>query len=92
MIVLEGLAALSPFRRDRLETRLRQLAPNICIQGAWHIYFVEPELGQSLDSAAIGRILEGCPATETLQNGRAWERCHPGPAKRPRLCAVPAIK
>ena len=69
MIVLEGLAALSPFRRDRLETRLRQLAPNMSIQGAWHIYFVEPELGQLLDSDAIGRILEGCPATEALQNG-----------------------
>ncbi len=69
MIVLEGLAALSPFRRDRLETRLRQLAPSIRIQGAWHIYFLEPEPGQALDTAAIGRILEGCPDTEPLSNG-----------------------
>ena len=69
MIVLEGLAALSPFRRDRLETRLSQLAPSIRILGAWHIYFLEPETGKSLDSAAIGRILEGCPANEPLQNG-----------------------
>ena len=68
MIVLEGLAALSPFRRDRLETRLRQLSPSIRILGAWHIYFVDPEPGQSPDTAAIGRILEGCPASEPLQS------------------------
>jgi phosphoribosylformylglycinamidine synthase len=68
MIVLEGLAALSPFRRDRLETRLRQLSPSIRILGAWHIYFVDPEPGQSPDTAAIGRILEGCPAGEPLQS------------------------
>ena len=69
MIVLEGLAALSPFRRDRLETRLRQIVPSISVQGAWHIYFLEPESGQALDTPAIGRILEGCPANEPLSNG-----------------------
>ncbi len=66
MIVLEGLAALSPFRRDRLETRLRQLAPSIRIPAAWHIYFLESEPAASPDTVAIGRILEACPAAEKL--------------------------
>lgn len=69
MIVLEGLAALSPFRRDRLETRLRQLAPSIRVLGAWHIYFLETENGKSPDSTSLGRILEACPASEPLQKG-----------------------
>jgi phosphoribosylformylglycinamidine synthase len=66
MIVLEGLAALSPFRRDRLETRCRQLSPGIRIQGAWHIYFLETEPGAAINSSAVGRILEACPAKEPL--------------------------
>jgi len=34
MIVLEGQPALSPFRRDRLETRLQALVPGLRIVGA----------------------------------------------------------
>jgi phosphoribosylformylglycinamidine synthase len=66
MIVLEGLPALSQFRRDRLEIRCRQLAPSIRITGAWHIYFIEAEPGAVLDHAALGRILEACPSQEAL--------------------------
>jgi phosphoribosylformylglycinamidine synthase len=69
MIVLEGLSALSPFRRDRLETRCRQIAPSVCIQGAWHIYFIEAEKAAALDSRAIGRILEACPSQEPIAAG-----------------------
>ena len=35
MIVLEGLPALSPFRRDRLQARLRQIVPELSITGNW---------------------------------------------------------
>jgi phosphoribosylformylglycinamidine synthase len=64
MIVLEGLPALSPFRRDRLTSRLRTILPEIAVTGAWHVYFIEPEPGASIDTAALGRILEGCIADE----------------------------
>lgn len=69
MIVLEGLPALSPFRRDRLQARLQPHAPGLRITGAWHIYFVEPEAGASPDLAALGRILEGCTAREDSETG-----------------------
>ena len=39
MIVLEGAAALSPFRRERLESRLQSIAADLRITGAWHVYF-----------------------------------------------------
>src|SRR3990167_3703571 len=62
MIVLEGLPALSPFRRDRLQARLRQIVPDLSVTGAWHVYFLQAEPGSSPDLDALGRILEGCPA------------------------------
>src|SRR3546814_4462783 len=59
MIVLEGQPALSPFRRERLESRLRALSPNVRVAGAWHVYWVEPENpGQAIDGAALHRILQ----------------------------------
>ncbi|NYZ62115.1 phosphoribosylformylglycinamidine synthase [Luteimonas deserti] len=58
MIVLEGQQALSPFRRERLEARLRTVVPDLRIAGAWHVYFVEPEPGLLPDDAALRRILE----------------------------------
>src|SRR5207342_1032715 len=61
MIVLEGLPALSPFRRDRLQARLRQIAPELRITGSWHTYFVQPEPAAAPDIAALGRILEAGP-------------------------------
>jgi phosphoribosylformylglycinamidine synthase len=69
MIVLEGLPALSQFRRDRLEMRCRQLAPSIRISGAWHVYFIKASDGAVLDQTAIGRILEACPSSEALAPG-----------------------
>ncbi len=41
MIVLEGLPALSPFRSDRLQARLRQFVPDLRVTGAWHVYFIQ---------------------------------------------------
>jgi len=57
MIVLEGAPALSPFRRHRLETRLQSLVPGLRIEGAWHVYFVQPGEG-SPDPDALNRILQ----------------------------------
>lgn len=59
MIALEGQPALSPFRRERLESRLRALSPEAAVTGAWHVYFVEPEPGAAPDVEALCRILEG---------------------------------
>ncbi|AOD14090.1 phosphoribosylformylglycinamidine synthase [Xanthomonas fragariae] len=64
MMVLEGASALSPFRRARLETRLQTLVPALHITGAWHVYFIRAEAGQSPDQATLQRILqaEAAPA------------------------------
>ncbi|MFN5702334.1 MAG: hypothetical protein ACK46K_00695, partial [Gammaproteobacteria bacterium] len=59
MIVLEGLPALSAFRRDRLQSRLQQIVPDASIAGAWHLYFVDTH-AELHDTATLGRILEGC--------------------------------
>src|SRR5687768_5008109 len=69
MIVLEGLPALSPFRRDRLQARLHPLVEGLAIAGAWHVYFVEPEPGAAPDREALGRIHEGCTAGEAVADG-----------------------
>ncbi len=58
MIVLEGQPALSPFRRDRLETRLRAILPTLRVAGAWFVYWVEPEPGRRPDPATLQRILD----------------------------------
>src|SRR5690606_30727165 len=59
MIVLEGQPALSPFRRERLETRLQALSPGVRVTGTWHVYWVEPAGDpQALDRATLHRILQ----------------------------------
>ncbi|WP_038897300.1 hypothetical protein, partial [Xanthomonas vasicola] len=58
MMVLEGASALSPFRRARLETRLQTLVPALRLTGAWHVYFIRAEAGQSPDQATLQRILQ----------------------------------
>src|SRR4249919_3714083 len=69
MIFLEGLPALSPFRRDRLQTRLRQIVPELQVSGAWHVYFLEPEVMAVLDATTLGRILQGCTADAVAEPG-----------------------
>jgi phosphoribosylformylglycinamidine synthase len=62
MIVLEGQPALSPFRRDRLESRLQALVPALRVVGARFVYWVEAEPGARPDAAVLQRILEaGAP-------------------------------
>ncbi|GAA4999461.1 phosphoribosylformylglycinamidine synthase [Pseudoluteimonas lycopersici] len=58
MIVLEGQPALSPFRRERLEARLRALHPDFRIAGAWWTYWIVPAEGAAPDATALARILE----------------------------------
>ncbi|WP_256647110.1 phosphoribosylformylglycinamidine synthase [Thermomonas paludicola] len=58
MIVLEGAPALSPFRHDRLQTRLQSLLPGLRIAAAWHAYWIDPEPGTAPDMAALCRILQ----------------------------------
>ncbi|MFZ5636574.1 MAG: phosphoribosylformylglycinamidine synthase [Pseudomonadota bacterium] len=69
MIVLEGLPALSPFRRDRLESRLQALAPTLRVVGAWFVYWIEPEPGRSPDPATLQRILEAHGDRAPLDEG-----------------------
>ena len=66
MIVLEGLPALSAFRRDRLQTRLQQIAPDAVIAGAWHVYFVQAAPGAAPDAAVLGRIAEPREVTRVV--------------------------
>ena len=58
MIVLEGAAALSPFRRERLETRLQSIAADLRIAATWHVYFIDAADPAALDMGVLGRVLE----------------------------------
>ncbi len=69
MIVLEGQPALSPFRRDRLQTRLQSVAPGVRVTGAWWVYWVEPDTGASPDPGTLHRILEAGDAAAAGEAG-----------------------
>lgn len=43
MIVLDGQAAISAFRLDRLNAQLADLHPGVRVQGTWHVYFVDAD-------------------------------------------------
>ncbi|TXH74052.1 MAG: phosphoribosylformylglycinamidine synthase, partial [Lysobacteraceae bacterium] len=58
MIVLEGLPALSPFRRERLETRLQALVPELRVVGAWYVYWIQQEPGGAAETDRLERILQ----------------------------------
>ncbi len=58
MIVLEGHPALSPFRRERLEARLQSIAPGVRVVGAWFVYWIEPQSGETPAADILCRILE----------------------------------
>ena len=40
MIALDGQSALSPFRLDRLNTRLDALHRGVRVQACWFVYFI----------------------------------------------------
>ena len=73
MILLEGAPALSPFRRERLQARLRTVQPDIAIAGAWHGYWVEPDAGATPDTATLRRIL-GQDKVEDLRIAGRYRR------------------
>ena len=58
MIVLEGPSALSAFRRERLQSRLQALHPDVRLLGAWPVYWVQPDAGAVPDADALHRILQ----------------------------------
>ncbi len=61
MIVLEGPPALSPYQRDRLESRLRQIHDPLRVRGSRQLFFVDPMAGAVPEAATLARILEGSP-------------------------------
>ncbi|MGN0858613.1 MAG: phosphoribosylformylglycinamidine synthase [Stenotrophomonas sp.] len=61
MIVLEGAAALSPFRSERLESRLQSIAADLRIAGTRHLYFVDAADPAALDMAVLERVLDARP-------------------------------
>jgi len=69
MIVLEGQPALSPFRRERLETRLKALHPDFRIAGAWWTYWAVAAEGASPDVATLARILEAGTNVAARESG-----------------------
>lgn len=69
MIVLEGQVALSPFRRERLEARLRGVHPALRLVDSRLVYWVKPRAGHTPDMAVLGRILEAGSAVAPLAAG-----------------------
>ena len=67
MIVLEGLPALSPFRRERLEQRLQSFSPAVRVVDAWHVYWIEPREDAVLDAAVLHRVLEAGDAVHARE-------------------------
>lgn len=69
MIVLEGQPALSPFRLERLQARLKLFPSAPRVVGAWHVYWIQPKFGAEPDVAALARILQAGTGAESLANG-----------------------
>src|SRR5690606_39143365 len=69
MIVLEGLPALSPFRRERLQTRLQAIDPGIRVTGAWHVYWLDADPAALADRAAMHRILQSSDEAAPVDAG-----------------------
>ncbi|MGY1530342.1 phosphoribosylformylglycinamidine synthase [Luteimonas sp. A649] len=71
MIVLEGLPALSPFRRERLQARLQAIEPGIRVTGSWHVYWLDADPGAMPDRAVLHRILQAADAVAPAEPGAA---------------------
>ncbi|PKM07798.1 MAG: phosphoribosylformylglycinamidine synthase [Gammaproteobacteria bacterium HGW-Gammaproteobacteria-4] len=66
MITLEGSIALSPFRRERLQTHLNAIGDGVRLIDTRLCYFVEPAPGQTPDAATLARILDATDAQQPL--------------------------
>src|SRR5690606_27054820 len=69
MIVLEGQSALSPFRRERLEARLKSISTGVGVLASRHVYWVEPEPGAAPDMAVLQRVLQADPGEAPAPEG-----------------------
>ena len=69
MIVLEGAPALSSFRRERLQARLQAIHADLRLLGAWWVYWVDADLGQTPDAGALDRILQASAAAAPREAG-----------------------
>lgn len=74
MIVLEGLPALSDFRLQRLLAECRAIHPAVEVLDTRHVYLIKPDESRptgvaSVDTAAVGAILEGCIASTSTPPG-----------------------
>ncbi|KRD77433.1 phosphoribosylformylglycinamidine synthase [Lysobacter sp. Root983] len=69
MIVLEGLSALSPFRRERLQARLQAIHPEVRLIDAWPVYWVRPDVGAQPDGDTLRRILQAEPDAAAREAG-----------------------
>ena len=69
VMVLEGAPALSPFRRERLQSRLAALVPGLRIAGAWHCYWIHAEAGCTPERASLERILQAGAAFASADAG-----------------------
>ncbi len=58
MIVLDGLSALSPFRIDRINADIAQIAPGTLLHAARHVYFVDANADALLDLARLSNVIE----------------------------------
>ncbi len=58
MIALDGLSALSPFRIDRINADIAQVAPGTRLRAARHVYFVDANADAALDLARLCDVIE----------------------------------
>ncbi len=61
MLMLSGRDSLSPFRRERLQSRLDQVAPGLRLRSADQFYFLDSESSVGLDGTALARLLSADP-------------------------------
>jgi phosphoribosylformylglycinamidine synthase len=67
MIVLDGQPALSAFRMERLNARLREIGGDVRIRASRWVYMVAPATADALDTARLGAILQAAPAAAAGQ-------------------------
>ncbi len=57
MLMLSGRESLSPFRRERLQARLKQVGPGLRLRTAEAFYFLDAEASAQVDLAVVANLL-----------------------------------
>ncbi len=70
MIIVDGQAALSPFRVDRLNLQLAHAESGAVLRGSWWVYFIDAMPGIELDLQRLGEIIEA--EVEQARVASAW--------------------